>query len=367
MFDPTSYMPVVLQRTGPLDILWWQWIALPVLIVASFVVGHLLGKLTRWILCKVALQTEATWDDAMLLALAKPLRWVWSALMFRAASKFMGFAASVQHAIASIVSALLFLCFFWFVVNMLDELATLIGGSQWAREKPVARSLVPLGVRVGKAVVVIIALISMLSELGYPVAGLIAGLGIGGIALALAAQKTVENLFGAFSIGLDQPFREGDAVKIGEFTGAIESIGLRSTRIRTGDRSVVTIPNAQVAESKIESFAERDRLRMFFKIGLVYETSIASLKKVLDEFRTVLKDEPKISDDGIDVRFVQFGASALELEVGAWFVNTDNEAFRATREKILMIFMEVVEKHQSAFAYPTQTVHVKPGPVNAQA
>ena len=371
MLDLTSYMPEVLQRIGPLDILWWQWIALPVLVIVSFVVGHLLGRVTRWFLCRVALRTEATWDDAILLALAAPLRWTWTILIFRAATKFMGLDYDVDRAIGGLVRGLLFLCFFWFAIRVLEESRRVLGETEWAKEKPIARSLVPLAVRVAKVVVLIIALISMLSQFGYPVAGLIAGLGIGGIALALAAQKTVENLFGAFSIGLDQPFREGDGVKIGEFTGTVESIGLRSTRIRTADRTVVTIPNAQVAEAKIESFAERDRLRLYFKVGLVYQTTGAALRGILDDARTLLREHPRIGDEEVDVRFVAFGASALELEIICWFSGTDGLEFKAVREQLLMTFTEIVEKHGSAIAYPTQTVHVasaQPGaPVTARA
>src|SRR5690606_29192788 len=124
----------------------------------------------------------------------------------------------------------------------LDRVQRSATASAWARGKPAARSLMPIAMRVSKVVVAIIAIISLLSYLGYPVAGLIAGLGIGGIAIALAGQKTVENLFGAFSIGVDQPFREGDFVNVDGVLGTIEQIGLRSTRLRTLDRTVVAIP-----------------------------------------------------------------------------------------------------------------------------
>lgn len=352
------YLPEVLLRAGPLGLMWWHWIALAILIAAAWIIGAVLGRVTRWGLARVARRTDATWDDAILATLSGPLRWAWTLVVFRGLVELLALAPPSDRTITAIVRALLFLCFFWGVIRVLDETRRTVAASAWAKEKPIGRSLVPLAVRVAKVVVGIVALISMLSELGYPVAGLIAGLGIGGIAIALAAQKTVENLFGAFSIGLDQPFREGDAVKINEFTGTVESIGLRSTRIRTGDRTVVTIPNAQVAESKIESFAERDRLKMAFKVGLVYETTGASLRGVLDGFRTVLRDHPLIWDEQIDVRFVAFGASSLDLEVSAWFAGTDMDAFRAMREQILMTFMEIVANHDSDFAFPTQTVHV---------
>jgi MscS family membrane protein len=358
MVDLTSYMPEVLRRHGPLEVLWWQWLALPLLIVASFAFGAVLGKLTRWGLTRVVRRTDATWDDALLEALADPLRWAWSVLLFRAFVEILELHAAAERTVGGVVRALLFLVFFWALIRGLDQVRRSLAASAWAREKPIARSLVPLAVRVAKAVVFIIALISMLSELGYPVAGLIAGLGIGGIALALAAQKTVENLFGAFSIGLDQPFREGDGVKIGEFSGTVESIGLRSTRIRTADRNVVTIPNSQVAESKIESFAERDRLRVFLKLGLVHETSVAALRAILDDIRGALSAHPKIDDDEVDVRFVGFGASALDLEIQGWFHGNEWDAFKAVREELLMKIIEIVEQRGSAIALPSQTLHV---------
>jgi MscS family membrane protein len=271
------------------------------------------------------------------------------------------------HTIGAVVKTLWFLCVFWAVMNVLDEVRRSVAASEWSKRRPIARSLVPLAVRVGKVLVGIIAFISLLSELGYPVAGLIAGLGIGGIAFALAAQKTIENLFGAFSIGLDQPFREGDGVKVGEHIGTVEVIGLRSTRIRTGDRTVVTIPNAQVADSRIESFAERDRLKLALKLNLDYATTGKALRGVLDDVRTVLRDHPQIWDEQIDVRFIAFGPSALEVEVSAWFESNDMDKFRIAREQLLMTFLEIVEKHGTSLAFPSQSLYVKELPARASA
>ncbi len=352
-------LPGWLLRAGPLELSWWQWLALPVLVLVSFLFGAVLGGLTRFVLARVTRRTRATWDDELLVVVAGPLRWAWTLVLFRGLVELLALYTPAERTIGGLVRALLFLCFFWTLIRALDAARHSVAATTWATEKPIARALVPLAVRVGKVVVGIIALISMLSELGYPVAGLIAGLGIGGIAIALAAQKTVENLFGAFSIGLDQPFREGDAVKINEHVGVVEAIGLRSTRIRTGDRTVVTIPNAQVADARIESFAERDRLKLALKIGLIYATSGAALRGVLDGLRTALRDHPLIWDQQIDVRFVGFGVSALEIEVSAWSTSTDMDGFRALREQLLMTFMEIVDHHGSALALPSQTVFVE--------
>jgi MscS family membrane protein len=199
-----------------------------------------------------------------------------------------------------------------------------------------------------------------LSQLGYPVATLLAGLGIGGLAVALAAQKTVENLFGAFSIGADQPFREGDFVRIEDFVGTVEHIGLRSTKVRTLDRTLITIPNGKLAEMRLESFSARDRIRLACTIGLVYETSTEQMRQVLTELESVLREHPKIWPDAVVVRFMAFAGSSLDIEIMAWFQTSDWSEFQVIRQDVLLAFMDVVEGAGTAFAFPTRTIHLAP-------
>jgi len=201
-------------------------------------------------------------------------------------------------------------------------------------------------------------LIVILSEFGYPAASLITGLGVGGVALALAAQKTVENLFGSVSIGVDKPFRVGDFVKVEDVAGTVELIGLRSTRIRTLDRTVITIPNGRLADMRIESFAPRDRIRLSFKLGLIYETTAAQMREVLEGIERSLRDHPKIWSDSLVVRFESFGDSSLNIQVMAWFTTSDFNEFQLIRQEVLLQFMDVVEKAGTSFAFPTQTVHL---------
>jgi MscS family membrane protein len=171
---------------------------------------------------------------------------------------------------------------FWSLLRTVDIAASAARRSDWAESYAGSRALVPLGARVLKVVIAALAAVALLAELGYPVASLVAGLGIGGVAIALAAQKTFENLFGAFTIGVDQPLREGDFVRIGDVLGTVEAIGLRSTRVRTLDRTLISIPNGKLAETQIESYTARDRMRLACEIGLVYGTSAAQMSKVLE-------------------------------------------------------------------------------------
>lgn len=166
----------------------------------------------------------------------------------------------------------------------------------------------------------------MLAQFDYPVGTLLAGLGIGGIAVALAAQKTVENLIGSVAIGIDKPFRVGDAVKIDDLEGTIEEVGLRSTRIRTAERSVVSIPNGKLADMRTESFAPRDRFRFSATVGLAYSTTAAQLEAIVGEIEAWFRAQPKIWKDTIYARFIELGESALNIEVMAWFVTIDRKS-----------------------------------------
>jgi MscS family membrane protein len=216
--------------------------------------------------------------------------------------------------------------------------------------------VLPLGSKIAKVAMVVIGAIAVLTQLGYPVASLLAGLGIGGLALALAAQKTVENLFGSVSISVDQPCRVGDFVKAEGVSGTVESIGLRSTRIRTLDRTVVTVPNGKFADTRIENVAPRDRIRLYCVLQLVYGTSAGAMREVLAGVEELLRGHPKLHAEPPSVRFVNLGASSLDVEVAAYFAVTDWGEFTELRQELFLRFMEIVERAGSSFAFPTQTV-----------
>lgn len=347
-----------LQAHGPAGLLVWQWLALAGLCLAAWLLGMLGARVSRAALGKVVGRTNAAWDDALLDQSRGPLILAWSLVVARAALPLLELPDGPHGTLTKLISAALLLSLFWMLFRSLGVAAVYIASSTWARESPASRSLLPLATRVSKLLVLAISAVAVLAQLGYPVASLIAGLGIGGLAVALAAQKTIENLFGAFSLAMDQPFREGDFVRIDDFVGTVEAIGLRSTRIRTLDRTLITIPNGKLAEMRLESFTARDRIRLYAKMRLVYETTRKQLEEVLEGFERAIRAEPKFWPDSITVRFEAFGESALEIEVMAWFTTQDFDEFKLIRQRVLMEFMAVVEQAGTSFALPTRTVHM---------
>jgi len=148
-------------------------------------------------------------------------------------------------------------------------------------------------------------------------------------------------------------------VKIEDFVGTVEAIGLRSTRVRTLDRTLATIPNGKLADMRLESFTARDRIRLACVVGVVYGTTAAQMRSVLSGLERVLREHPKIWPDAVVVRFKEFAASSLDIEVMAWFQTPDWGEFQLIRQDVLLAFMEVVESAGTSFAFPTQTVHLE--------
>jgi MscS family membrane protein len=352
-----EHIPVPLLRSGPGGVLYWQWLAFPFLTAFAWLFGLTLSRVVRAGLARVTARIRVGRDHSLLTRIGAPLTFVGMLAVFAAG---VGLLELRPHA-AALSDRLLRVLFlgsvFWMLARCVDVAARIAASSAWG-SRAAAGSLVKLGARISKVGVVVLAVIALLSAWGYSVASLLAGLGIGGLAVALAAQKTVENLFGAFSIGVDQPFREGDFVKIEDFVGTVEQIGLRSTKIRTLDRTLISLPNGKLADMRLESFSVRDRIRLACTLGLVYGTTPEQMRNIVAAVERTLRAHPKIWPDAVVVRFVGLGDFSLNVDIMAWFLTSDWNEFQGFRQELLLHFMEVVERAGSAFAFPTRTLHV---------
>jgi MscS family membrane protein len=195
------------------------------------------------------------------------------------------------------------------------------------------------------------------SRLGLPVYGIVAGLGVGGLAIALAAQPTMENLIGGLSLFADKPIRVGDLCRYGSDEGTVESIGIRSTRIRGRDRTLTTMPNAALSKMPLVSLSQRDQMLIQSVIGVRYETSPDQLRYLLVKIREALLSHPKIQTDSVRIRFVNFSASSLDIELFAYVKTTNRPEFLAVREELFLQVMDIVNESGTGFAFPSQTVY----------
>ena len=206
-----------------------------------------------------------------------------------------------------------------------------------------ASSAVRLGRRTLEVLVMFTGVLFALYLLGFNPSTAVAGLGIGGLAIAFAAQKTLENVLGGVSLIFDKVVRVGDFLKIDNTLGTIEEVGLRSTRIRTRDRSVVNIPNGHLANLSLENLSTRDKFWFHPNMRLRCDTSSAQMRSILAGLNSLLTEDPRVEPDSIHVRFLEFGASSLELEVYAYIMITDRLKFLKIQEELLLRCMEIVE------------------------
>ena len=219
--------------------------------------------------------------------------------------------------------------------------------------------LIPFVLEIIKFVVYVFAIFIILgSVLGVNIIALTTGLGIGGLALAMASKESLENLLGSFTIFLDQPFTVGDVVTVGAVTGVVEKVGFRSTRIRTFDKSLVTVPNKKMIDAELDNLGMRPVRRVKFNIGLNYETSTNQIKAIVTDIQEMINLHEKTNQDG-RVRFQEFGSSSLDIMV-MYFVDSPNwEDLINVKEDINYKIMEIVKKHNSDFAFPSTTVYLQ--------
>jgi MscS family membrane protein len=353
-----EHFPSWLLRPGPKELLVWQWIAFPLLFVLAWGLGELLSNLTRRLVARVAPSISTSPEERLLTRLRSPLALIWTFLLVDAALPLLGLYEPAEQFVGRLVRGGCVFALFWSLSRSIDVWGKRLAESAWAKGRASAKSLVSIGVRLAKILLLVVAVVVLVTAMGYPAASIVAGLGVGGLAVALAAQKTLENLLGAFTLGVDQPFQIGDFVKVEDVLGTVESIGLRSTRIRTPERTLITIPNGRLSELRLESYAARDRIRLACNLGLVYGTTVAQIRAVLDGCDKVLREHPKIWSNDITVRLKELGDSALIIEIQAWFETVNFAEFQRIREDTLLAFMTVVESAGTSLAFPSQTIYV---------
>jgi MscS family membrane protein len=221
-----------------------------------------------------------------------------------------------------------------------------------------AASLLRLLRRSADVLVLVGALIAILRNLGIDPTPALAGLGVGGIAVALAAQKTLENVIAGASLIFDQAVRGGDVLRMGDVVGTVDRVGLRSTRIRTLDRTLVSVPNSQIANASLETLSERDKFWFHPMIGLRYETTPKQLHDVVDGLTQLLHEHPLIEPDSVRVRFIRLGSYSLDIEVFAYLAARDWNHFLEIQEQLLFSITEIVDRAGTSFAFPSQTMYL---------
>ena len=248
---------------------------------------------------------------------------------------------------------------FWIFLKVIDFIGLILNKRAEATENKMDDQLIPFIVEIAKIITYIFALVIVMGNVfEVDITALAAGLGIGGIALAMASKESLENLLGSFTIFFDQPFTVGDTVTVGTVTGTVEKVGFRSTRIRTFDKSLVTVPNKKMIDAELDNLGMRPVRRVKFNIGLTYETNPEQIKAIVNDIQAMINDHPKTNQEG-KVRFQEFGSSSLDILV-MYFVDSPKwNDLIDVKEDVNYKIMEIVNKHNSDFAFPSTTVYLQ--------
>jgi MscS family membrane protein len=246
------------------------------------------------------------------------------------------------------------LSIFWIILRIIDFISHVLLYKASLTDNKSDDQLVPFLKELFKTIVIFIGFFTLLGFVfEVNVLTLITGLGIGGIAIALAAKESLENLIGSFTIFLDKPFTVGDLVKVDGVEGTVEKVGFRSTRIRTSEKTMATIPNRGMIDGVLENLSLRNSRKVSFIIGLTYETNSESLRKIITEIESYINNHQGTSDDG-NASFKSFGDSGLNVEVNYFVTVLDYAEFLNIRQEINLEIMDIVIRNKSDFAYPTQ-------------
>ena len=340
------------------DLQLWQWLALVLLLVVAWLLAAIATTLGVRLATRLTRRTRTEVDDALVKAAAAPITVALMLGVFVLGTVPLGLALPARRFIFRTSEGLIIVAVTWLAIRLIDVAALTLERRLADRGEATAITVIPIGRRVAKIFLLVIAILAGLQNLGFNVVSIIAGLGVVGIAVALGAQKTFEHFFGTLEILLDRPVQRGDFCRFGDKLGVVEDIGLRSTRIRTLDRTVVTVPNSEFASLQLENLGARDRIRFTTVLGLRYETSADQLRNVLIALKRLLVEHSRVLDDPARVRFIGFGAFSLDVEVYAYLDTADWAEFLAIREDLLLRIIDVVAESGSGFAFPSQTLYL---------
>lgn len=352
-----THVPAALVKTQFLGMPAWLWLAL--LLAVPVAAG------LAWVLIELVVLPLMVWRRyrkqpqlADWRKVSGPVWLVVGVMIHRILASYLGMPLLHRHYYYMTARVVLIIAMGWLALRVVAR------GMERLRDRALAGgstgtgSLVLLGQRMLKVVVVLLAGLAVMGALGFNLTTALAGLGIGGLAIGFGAQKTIENLFGGISLLGDEVIRVGDTCNFNGRVGSVEDISLRSTRIRTVERTELSIPNGALATMNVENLTRRDKILFNPKIGLRYETTPDQLRYVLTEARRLLYQHPRIETASARIRFSGLEDSWLALEVFSYVLTRDMAEFAAIREDILLRLMEIVADAGTGFAFPSQTVYL---------
>ena len=334
----------------------WQWLglllAIPLAAGLSWLILALLGFPVRWWSRRRSIDIES-WRSVR-----SPLWLLLGTVLDRQLIGYLGLPLLQRHYCYQVFSIAFIIGGTWIFWRFVHWFLHRLRLRALAYGNAGTNSLILLGERIIKAGIFLLGLFAVLSSLGFNMSTFLAGLGIGGLAIGFGAQQTIANLFGGVSVLGDEVIRVGDVCRFGDRSGTVEDIGLRSTRVRTDERTLLAIPNGTVASINVENLTRRDKILFTTKLGLKSDSKPDHVRYVLAEVRQLLATHAKVESKTIRVRLTDVAGSSLTIEVFSYVLTRDFNEYAAVREDLLLRMMDIVEESGSGLATPSQTLYL---------
>ncbi len=336
----------------------WQIIGLFLWILMALIIRKLFERILTQYLSGWAKKTRIEWDDLLVESIQKPLSLIVLIGFLLLSYTNLQFGVSTNLYLSKILNISLSVAVFWVIYNLIDVFAEYLTHVTGKTENSLDDQLVPLIRKTLRVFIVVLGVIVILQNNGFNVASLIAGLGIGGLAVALAAKDTLANFFGSITIFVDRPFRMGDWIKTSAAEGTVEEVGFRSTRIRTFYNSVISVPNSSLANSEIDNLGMREYRRLKTILNLTYTTSPEQMEAFVEGIKAIVKANSNFRQDYYEIHFHAFGAHSLDVLVYVFFSVPDWSTELQQRHNFLLEILRLAKALDVEFAFPTQTLHI---------
>ncbi len=332
------------------------------IVLVAYVAKKLFAYLFIKVLLPLAQKSKKQLDDRFLACLQKPAEFLIFLVGLFIATEVLQLPSDpfdfVKLATA-ILKALVIFDIAWFLFNMVDMIDHYI--AKWASrtKSTLDDHLAPLLRKSLRIFIVIMACLTAIQTFGYPVTGIIASLGIGGLAFALAAKDTVSNIFGSLMIIFDRPFQVGDWIKAGDLEGTVEEVGFRSTKIRTFAKTLIAVPNNIIANMALDNFSRMPKRRIRLTVGVSYDATPTQMREAVSRIRELLKTHPAIDQEFFLVNFTDFGASSLDIMVYCFTTTTVWGEYLDAREDVCLKIMDTLAELGLEIAFPSTTVYLR--------
>jgi MscS family membrane protein len=336
----------------------WQYAASLIYIVLAFYAAKLVDLIFRVQLRKLTARTRVAWDDLLVELVRGPIKVITFVVLLHVGLRVFAWpdwaASFISNGLKLVVAASIT----YVALKLVD-----LGMNLWRRRLEAAEDaildsqLLPIISKSAKVFVVVVAALVTTQNLGMNVTGLLASLSIGGLAVGLAAQDTLSNLFGAVAMLADKPFRVGDRIQLDSIDGVVENIGLRSTRIRNLDGHLVTVPNRTMANANLTNISKRPNIKTVMNIGVTYDTPAEKIERAMQVIEEIYRPHPRTSD--LIISFNKFESSSLNILVVHWWDSTDFKEYLLQFQKLNLELKRRFDAEGINFAFPSQTVYLR--------